>query len=69
MGVLIGLLFGFLSDKIDMFFLIITSFGIRAFGLLIMPFVAKMRFYMFLCTLCLNVGNAVEGVTVNIKSF
>ena len=66
MGVLFGLLAGFLSDKVRMGPLLIFSFGVRALGLLMMPFVSKERFFLFICTLCLNVGNALETVAVSL---
>lgn len=69
MGILFGLLVGFLSDKLRIVPLLLISYGIRATGLIMMPFVAKLRFFLFLCTLCLNVGNAVEGVAVRAYLF
>ena len=65
MGVLFGLLAGFMSDKVRMGPLLISAFGVRATGLLMMPFVSKLRFFLFICTLCLNVGNALETVAVS----
>lgn len=68
MGILMGLLAGFLSDTLNPVGLIISAFSIRAVGLLMMPFVARMRFFLFICTLGLNVGNAVESVAVSYYS-
>lgn len=65
MGVLFGLFAGFLSDKVKMGPLLIASFGVRATGLLMMPYVKKLRFFLFICSLCLNVGNALETVAVS----
>jgi len=62
MGLIIGLLVGFLADKFKIVPLMVMAYGIRGAGLLLMPFVAKLRFFLFLCTLCLNVGNAVTNV-------
>ena len=64
MGIIFGLLGGFLSDSFRLLPLIILSYGVRAVGLIMMPFVAKLRFFLFICTLCLNVGYALETVMV-----
>ena len=66
MAICLGLIAGFLSDSFRLLPLMVISYGIRAAGLIMMPFVAKLRFFLFFCTLCLNVGNALEAVMVRI---
>ena len=66
MGLLIGLFAGFICDKMKFFPLLLLGYGIRAGGLIMMPLVSKLRFFLFISTLCLNVGTAVEGVLVRL---
>ena len=64
MGVLFGLLGGFLSDRLRLYPLIVISFGMRAAGLIMIAFASKARFFLFMCFLCLNVGNVLESVMI-----